>query len=109
MRLRNYSCTKNPYPPRGRSSKIPRDRAGGGGGVLKVKILEVKSEAKLEFPGGRRGWKQKIFCGGVIGHFLELHNMVIFCVNALIMLMHQTGVWAVGTKNLNDKNKQFKT
>ena len=24
----------------------------GGGGVLKVKILEAKYEAKLEFPGG---------------------------------------------------------
>ena len=27
----------------------------GGGGVLKVKILEAKYEAKLEFPGIRGG------------------------------------------------------
>ena len=39
----------------------------GGGGVLKVKILEAKYEAKLEFPGGggggRVGGKQKPFRG----------------------------------------------
>ena len=37
----------------------------GGGGVLKVKILEAKYEAKLEFPGEMGGAKQKIFQGGV--------------------------------------------
>ena len=30
-----------------------------GGGGLKVKILEAKYEAKLEFPGGEGGVKQK--------------------------------------------------
>ena len=39
---------KNPYPPHGRSSEIPRER-----GVLEAKILVAKYEAKLEFPGGR--------------------------------------------------------
>ena len=38
---------KNPSPHHGRSLEIPRGR-----GVLKVKILEAKYEAKLEFPGG---------------------------------------------------------
>ena len=39
---------------------------GGGGGVLKAKILEAKYEAtcKLEFPGGRGGAKQKTFHEG---------------------------------------------
>ena len=45
------------HPPRGR-------------GVLKVKVLEAKYDAKLEFPGGRGGanlpWGY--------GYFLELHN-----------------------------------
>ena len=42
--------------------EIPRGR-----GVLKVKILEAKCEAKLKFPGGGGGGmggaKQKTFCG----------------------------------------------
>ena len=42
---------KNPYPPHGRSYLGGgRWGGGGGGGVLKVKILEAKYEAKLEFP-----------------------------------------------------------
>ena len=53
------SSRKNPNPPHGRSSEIPRGR-----GVLKVKILEAKYEAKLEIPGGTGGTKQKAFCGG---------------------------------------------
>ena len=37
-----------------------------GGGVLKVKILEAKYEAKQEFPGGGMvGAKQKPSMGGV--------------------------------------------
>ena len=52
------SSRKNPYPPQGRSSEIPRGR-----GVLKVKILEAKYEGKLEFPGGMAGTKQKTFHG----------------------------------------------
>ena len=44
------SSRKNPYPPHGRSSEIPRGR-----GVLKVKISEAKYEVKLEFPGGIGG------------------------------------------------------
>ena len=44
------SYRKNPYPPQGRSSEIPRRR-----GLLNAKILEAKYEAKLEFPEGRGG------------------------------------------------------
>ena len=40
---------KNPYPPHGRSSEIPRGR-----GFFKVNILIAKYEAKLEFPKERR-------------------------------------------------------
>ena len=36
------------YPPHGRPSEIPRGR-----GVLKVKILKAKYEAKLEFLEGK--------------------------------------------------------
>ena len=54
------SSRKNPYPPHRRSLETPR-----GEGVLKVKILEAKYEAKLEFPGGRRGAKQKPSVGEV--------------------------------------------
>ena len=52
------SFRKNPYPPHGRSLEISIGR-----GVLKVKILEAKYEAKLEFPGGTGGTKQKTFRG----------------------------------------------
>ena len=41
------SSRKNPYPPQGRSLEIPRGRR-----LLKIKILEAKYDAKLEFPGG---------------------------------------------------------
>ena len=37
----------------------------GGRGVLKVKILEAKYEAKLEFPGGRRVQNEKPSMGRV--------------------------------------------
>ena len=40
-------------------SEIP-----SGKGILKVKFLEAKYEAKLEFPGGRGVAKQKTFHGG---------------------------------------------
>ena len=59
-----YTSRKNPYPPQGRSSEIPRGR-----GVLKAKILEAKYGAKLEFPGGRGGAKQKNFHGGSMDIF----------------------------------------
>ena len=55
---------KNPYPPHGRSSEIPRGRA-----ILKAKILEAKYEAKLEFPGGGGCAKQKILPLGSIDIF----------------------------------------
>ena len=50
---------KDPYPPNGRSSEIPRGRR-----VLKVKILEAKYEAKLEFPGGTGVQNEKPSVGG---------------------------------------------
>ena len=51
---------KNLYPPHGRSSEIPRGR-----GVLMAKILEVKYEAKLEFPSRMGSAQQKPSAGGV--------------------------------------------
>ena len=59
-----FSSRKNPYPPNGRSLEIPR-----GWGVLKVKILEAKYEAQLEFPGGTGGAKQKTFHRGSMDIF----------------------------------------
>ena len=45
-----------PWPPHGRSLKIPR--VGGGGG-LNDKIYRGKYAAKLEIPGGRKGSSEK--------------------------------------------------
>ena len=42
--------------------------------MLKVKILEAKYEAKLEFPRGR-GVQNKNLPWGEYGYFLELHIM----------------------------------
>ena len=51
---------KNPYPPHGRSSEIPRGRG----------VLEEMYENKLEFPGeGGGGAKQKTFRGGSMDIF----------------------------------------
>ena len=63
---------KNPYPPHGRSSDIPR-----GTGVLKVKILEAKYEAKLEFPGGRGCETKKPSKGGVRIHICIFWNYTL--------------------------------
>ena len=54
------SSRKNPYPPHGRSLEIPMGR-----GVLEVKLLEAKYEAKLEFPRGGRVQNKKTSLGGV--------------------------------------------
>ena len=54
------SSRKNPYPPQGRSLEIPRGR-----GILKTKIIEVKYEDKLEFPGGRGVQNKKLSMGAV--------------------------------------------
>ena len=51
---------KNPYPPHGRSSEIPRGR-----GVLKVKNLEAKNETKLNFLGGAGVQNKRPSVGGV--------------------------------------------
>ena len=50
---------------------IPRGR-----GVLKVKILEIKYEAKLEFPGGR-GMQNKKPSVWEYEYFVGLHNDVL--------------------------------
>ena len=50
------------HPGHRRSLEIPRGRR-----VLKVKILEAKYEAKVEFPGGTGGAKQKTFHGASPG------------------------------------------
>jgi len=59
-----YGSSKYPYSPHGRLLEIPRGR-----GVLKAKLLEEKYEAKLEFPGGCGGAKQKTFRGGSMDIF----------------------------------------
>ena len=70
------SSRKNPYPPHGRSSEIPRGR-----GVLEVKILEAEYEAKLELPGGGggggRGIQNKNLPWEEYGYFMELHNTAV--------------------------------
>ena len=51
----NMKCQKNSIPTHGRSLEFP-----GGRGVLKVKTVEAKYEAKLEFlgvGGGGGGWE----------------------------------------------------
>ena len=48
--MKFHSSKKNSYPSHGRSLEIPRVRGGGEG--LKVKILEAKHGAKVEFPWG---------------------------------------------------------
>ena len=63
------SSRKTPYPPHGRSSEIPRAR-----GILKVKILEAKYEAKLEFPGGMGVQNQKTFREGSMDIFWNCTN-----------------------------------
>ena len=62
----------------------------GGGVVLKAKILEAKYEAKLEFPGGRGGAKQKTFRAGEYGYFLELHilRVIFYYCTKIIFTSH---------------------
>ena len=58
--MTNGSSRKNPYPPHGRSSEIPRGRE-----FLKVKTLQSMYEAKLEFSGGWGLQKKKPSARGV--------------------------------------------
>ena len=54
---------------------------GGGEGGLKAKLLEGQYEAKLEFPGGCGGAKQKNLLWREYGYFLELHNLLsAYCI-----------------------------
>ena len=62
---------KYPFPPQGRSMKIPRGR-----GVLKAKFLKGKYEGKLEYPGGWGGGfkpKNPSMGGREYGYYLEPH------------------------------------
>ena len=52
MQMVQCSSRNHPYPPCGRSLKIPRLGRGGGGGI-KAKFFEAVAENKPEFPGGR--------------------------------------------------------
>ena len=52
---------------------------GGGGGVLKAKILEAKYEGKLEFPGGTGVAKQKAFHGGSMDIFWSCTILNVTC------------------------------
>ena len=63
--------------PYGRS--LETSGGGGGGWVLKAKLLEEKYEANLEFPGEYGGAKQKPSIGEY-GYFLELHEPVCKCI-----------------------------
>ena len=66
------SSRKNPCPPHGRSSEIPRGR-----GVLKAKILKAKYEANLEFLGGK-GCK-KTATGTGLGTFALIVSAHPYC------------------------------
>ena len=73
--LHNVQFQKKSVPLHGWSPEIPRGR-----GFLKVKILEAKYKAKLEFPeegggGGGQGVQNQILPCGEHGCFLELHNV----------------------------------
>ena len=60
-----FSARKHPHPPHGGSQETPR-----GEGVLMVKIVEAKNEAKLEFPLGSGVQNKKPNVGGVWIFFL---------------------------------------
>ena len=84
---------KFPYCPHGRPLEVPREM-----GVLKVKLLEEKYEAKLEFPGGGgggvgvRGWKTKTFHGGSMEIFWKytilrgLHTLYVINKSEYVIL-----------------------
>ena len=69
--------TTTPWKVIGNSFQL----GGGGEEVLKANSLEAKYEAKLKFPGGREGAKQKIFHGGSTDIFW----------NCAMLISHETG------------------
>ena len=75
---RNY-----PYYPHGRSLEIPRGR-----GDLKAKLLEGQYEAKLEFPGGCGGAKQKTSHGGSVDIFWNYTIPLPYCERGNSADMH---------------------
>ena len=59
-----------------------------GGVVLKANILKAKYEAKLEFPGGTGGAKQKTFCGestDIFWNCTMIHSVVLLEIVINIM------------------------
>ena len=82
------SSRKNPYPPHGRSLEIPKGKV-----VLKVRILEAKYEAKLEFPGGIGGCKTKNLPWEEYGYFLEPHIICPQMVSHGARMVIEQGVW----------------
>ena len=58
---------------------------GGGGGVLKGKILETKYKAKVEFLGrwGGGAGNKNLSWGELYGYFLELHNKCLLDVQVV--------------------------
>ena len=54
-----------------------------GSGILEVKILEAKYEAKLNFLGGGGKGKTRNLLWGKYGYFLELHAHLLISINGL--------------------------
>ena len=81
-------CTsrKNPCHPTGGHWKFPGG-GGGGGGVLKLKILEAKYDAKLEFPEVMWVQNKKPSVGGVrifsgtAQYYLSILNPNFLCTS----------------------------
>ena len=69
---------KKSIPTQWKVIRNPRGR-----GVLKVKVLEAKYEAKLEFLGGTEGAKQKTFCGGSMDVFWNSCKAYHFVVKVI--------------------------
>ena len=83
--------------------EIPRGRGGGGG--LKVKILEAKYEAKLELGergggggGGGGGKTQKKTMGGVWIFSGTARTLYIFISNGCLMLSWVAKSWKIKFK-----------
>jgi len=62
---------------------------GGGEGGLKAKLLEGQYEAKLEFPGGCGGAKQKTYRGGSMDLFWN-YTIVKFSVTVQFQIFTKT-------------------
>ena len=67
-----------------------------GGGIYRVEILEAKYEAKLEFPGRKRGVKRKTFCGGSMDVFWNctFHSQEIVNTEIYLILFLESISWS---------------